>query len=100
MQADRLLCLVKLLAHSFGSLQPFTVRKIGDFLSALPSNNQFITVDREIFAVEHFSPVAKAAKIKRAYISYVKKRYAAKINRANISYAKKKAARKFSDLRY
>ena len=29
----------------FGSLQPFTVRKIGDFpcfLSALPSNNQFI----------------------------------------------------------
>ena len=31
---------------SFGSLPPFTVRKIGDFphfLSALPSNNQFIT---------------------------------------------------------
>ena len=45
-QAHRLLCLVKLLAHSqFGSLQPFTVRKIGDFpnfLSALASNNQFI----------------------------------------------------------
>ena len=47
-QADRLqnLCLVKILAHrQFGSLQPFTVRKIGDFphfLSALTSNNQFI----------------------------------------------------------
>ena len=43
-QADRLLCLVKRLA-SFGSLQPFTARKIGDFphfLSALASNNQFI----------------------------------------------------------
>ena len=36
-QADRILCLCKLLAH--------TVRKIGDFphfLSALASNNQFI----------------------------------------------------------
>ena len=37
---------VNFLAHSpFGSLHPFTVRKIGDFphfLSALASNNQFI----------------------------------------------------------
>ena len=45
-QADRIVCLCKLLAHSpFGSLHPFTVRKIGDFphfLSALASNNQFI----------------------------------------------------------
>ena len=44
-QVDRLLCLVEILAHSFGSLQSFTVRKIGDFLhflSALASNNQFI----------------------------------------------------------
>ena len=32
-----------------------------------------ITVDREIFAVKNFSPVAKAAKIKCAYISYAKK---------------------------
>ena len=45
-QADRILCLCKLLAHShFGSLRPFTVRKTGDFphfLSALASNNAFI----------------------------------------------------------
>ena len=40
-QTDRLL---KLLAQtvSFGSLQPFTVRKIPSFLSALASNNAFI----------------------------------------------------------
>ena len=44
--ADRILCLGKLLAYSpFGSLEPFTVCKIGDFpyfLSALTSNKQFI----------------------------------------------------------
>ena len=42
--ADRLL-LAHSLTVSFGSLQPFTVHKIGDFphfLSALASNNQFI----------------------------------------------------------
>ena len=44
---SRILCLRKLLAHRpfCLSLQPFTVRKIGDFpyfLSALPSNNQLI----------------------------------------------------------
>ena len=46
-QADRRLCLVKIVANTvrFGSLHPFTVRKIGDFphfLSTLASNNRFI----------------------------------------------------------
>ena len=44
-QADRLLCLLKLLANSFGSLQPLTVHTIRDFpsfLSAVASNNAFI----------------------------------------------------------
>ena len=47
-QADRLLCLVEILAHSpFWSHKPFTLCKIGDFphfLSALilASNNAFI----------------------------------------------------------
>ena len=43
-QADRLLCLVKIVVNS-QFWDPFTVRKIGDFphfLSALASNNQFI----------------------------------------------------------
>ena len=44
-QADRIFCLCKLLAHSpFQELQPFTDCKIvvSHFLSALASNNQFI----------------------------------------------------------
>ena len=34
--------LLNLLANSSGGHQSFTVRILGDFLSALPSNNQFI----------------------------------------------------------
>ena len=33
---------LNLLASSFGGHQSFTVRILGDFLLALPSNNQFI----------------------------------------------------------
>ena len=56
------------------------------------------TVDREIFAVKKFSPVAQAAngvKIKRVYISYTKNTVVAKINCVNISYVKKKLRENF-----
>ena len=61
-------------SHHFG------VQRDRSFYVDLHEMSDILTVDREIFAVKKFSPVAWAAKIKRAKIKYMYTRFIAELS--------------------